>query len=220
MVIFETIFDVLYLISVVCIGLVMIKRSKKFDQYRLFGMMAIVLGCGDAFHLVPRVYSMWTIGLENNAVALGFGQAVTSITMTLFYVMLYYIWEKRYEVKETKVLRFWVWALALLRVALCLFPQNDWLSSNAPLSWGIYRNIPFAIFGILMIVLFYQQARLHQDKAFKYMWLAIVLSFGFYAPVVLFSKTIPVIGALMMPKTCAYVWIVWMGYKAQKEAIK
>ncbi|MEG0276038.1 MAG: hypothetical protein RR630_03320 [Coprobacillus sp.] len=217
MVIFETIFDVLYLISVVCIGIVMVRRSKAFDQYKLFGWMAIVLGCGDAFHLVPRVYSMWTIGLENNTVALGFGQAVTSITMTLFYVMLYYIWEKRYDMKQVKTLRLVVWGLAFIRIALCLFPQNDWLSANAPLSWGIYRNIPFAIFGVLMIVLFYQQARIHQDKIFKYMWLAIVLSFAFYAPVVLFSKTIPVIGALMMPKTCAYVWIVWMGYKAQKE---
>lgn len=216
MIIGESIFDVIYLILVVVLGVIMFRKSKGFDQYRLFGMMAIVLGCGDAFHLVPRVYSMWTVGLENNAAALGFGQAVTSVTMTFFYVMLYYVWEKRYDIKS-QGLRIAVWGLSLIRIALCFFPQNDWLSANAPLSWGIYRNIPFAILGILIIVLFYQQAKIHQDRIFKYMWLAIVLSFAFYAPVVLFAKTIPALGALMMPKTCAYVWIVYMGYKAQKE---
>ena len=49
------------------------------------------------------------------------------------------------------------------------------------------------------------------------MWLAIVLSFAFYIPVVLFSGVFPPIGALMIPKTCAYVWIVWMGYKDMKN---
>ena len=26
-----------------------------------------------------------------------------------------------------------------------MMPQNAWLSADAPLSWGIYRNIPFAV---------------------------------------------------------------------------
>ena len=38
------------------------------------------------------------------------------------------------------------------------------------------------------------------------MWLTIVLSFGFYLPVVLWADVNPLIGMLMIPKTCAYVW--------------
>ena len=53
----------------------------------------------------------------------------------------------------------------------------DWLSADAPLSWGIYRNIP----------------------------------------VVLLAVVIPMIGMLMIPKTCAYVWTVLIGYKAMKK---
>ena len=49
------------------------------------------------------------------------------------------------------------------------------------------------------------------------MWLAITLSFGFYIPVVLWADTIPAVGALMIPKTCAYVWIVVMGYREMKQ---
>ena len=32
-----------------------------------------------------------------------------------------------------------------------------------------------------------------------------------YLPVTLFSKTKPKIGLLMIPKTCAYMWIIAMG---------
>ena len=40
-----------------------------------------------------------TTGLENFTVALGIGKWITSVTMTLFYVLLYYVWRERYEIK-------------------------------------------------------------------------------------------------------------------------
>lgn len=110
-----------------------------------------------------------------------------------------------------------VYALAALRVALCLFPQNKWLGAQAPVSWGIYRNLPFALLGLVVIVLFYQSAKRHGDRAFRLMWLTIVLSFGFYIPVVLWADTYPMIGMLMIPKTCAYVWTVLIGYQAMRK---
>lgn len=215
--IFESIFDILYLITVITLGVIMIKKSKGNSQFKLFGIMAVVLGCGDAFHLIPRVYAMWTTGMEANAAALGFGQFVTSITMTIFYCILYNVYVKRYDIKNDKMTKLVIYGLAVLRIILCLMPQNDWLSPNAPLLWGILRNIPFAILGLIIILLFYKQANKHNDKQFRYMWLAIVLSFGFYIPVVLFAKTYPLVGMLMIPKTCAYVWIVWMGYSEIKN---
>lgn len=49
------------------------------------------------------------------------------------------------------------------------------------------------------------------------MWLAILLSFAFYIPVVLWAEVSPMIGMLMLPKTCMYVWMVVMGYKVAKS---
>ena len=63
------------------------------------------------------------------------------------------------------------------------FAAPDHQGDEAPLSWGIYRNIPFALLGILVIVLFYRSAKEHGDRAFGWMWLTIVLSFSFYIPV-------------------------------------
>lgn len=60
-----------------------------------------------------------------------------------------------------------IYILAFLRIILCLCPQNAWTSPAAPLSWGIYRNIPFTIMGILIIILFYKSTRQHHDSSFK-----------------------------------------------------
>lgn len=215
--IMETLFDVVYLLTVITLGVKMIKKANGNSQIRSFGFMAVLLGCGDAFHLVPRSYALLTSGLEANAAALGVGKFITSITMTIFYVILYKILVERYSLKNTKNLSIAIYALAAIRIILCLLPQNEWLSYYAPLSFGIYRNIPFAIMGIMLIVLFYKYAKQQNDKAFKYMWLAITLSFAFYVPVVLFSDVMPIIGILMIPKTLAYVWVVLMGYSELKK---
>lgn len=86
--------------------------------------------------------------------------------------------------------------------------------------WGICRNIPFALLGILVIVLFYRSAKERGDEAFGWMWLTIVLSFGFYIPVVLWAEAVLMIGMLMIPKTCAYVWTVMIGYNAMKKELR
>ena len=198
----------------------MIRKSNGNQEYRLFGIMAVVLGVGDSFHLVPRAIALCTTGLDNFTVALGTGKFITSITMTIFYIILYYVWRIRYQVKGQNQITVSIYLLSALRIILCLFPQNKWLSATAPLSWGIYRNIPFALLGLLIIILFYKSARKNKDLEFKYMWLTIVLSFGFYIPVVLFADRIPMIGMLMIPKTCAYVWTVLIGYNSMKKANK
>ena len=122
--IFETLFDIVYLISVITLGILMIRGSKGRKQYFLYGALAVILGCGDAFHLVPRAVALCTTGLENYTSALGIGKLVTSITMTLFYVLLYYVWRCRYEVQGQQALTASVWVLALVRIFLCLMPQN------------------------------------------------------------------------------------------------
>ena len=216
----ETLFDICYLVTVLTVGIRMIRGAKGSRQFELFGWMAVVLGAGDSFHLVPRAIALCTTGLDSFAFQLGLGKWITSVTMTVFYVLLYYVWRERYEVKGQKTLTVAVYALSVARVILCMMPQNQWLTDRSPLIWGICRNIPFALLGILVILLFYRSAKERGDKAFGWMWLTIVLSFGFYIPVVLWAKAVPMIGMLMIPKTCAYVWTVMIGYNAMKKELR
>lgn len=213
----ETIFDVCYLSFALVTGLIMLIKGNN-SLVKKAGLMAALLGAGDAFHLIPRSYALWTTGLEANAAALGFGKFITSITMTIFYLILYYIWRDHYRIRERKALTVTMWTLSVLRIALCLLPQNQWFIYRQPLLFGILRNIPFAILGILIIVIFIQEIKKAGDKVFRFMPLAVGLSFGFYLPVVLFSGIAPIVGMLMIPKTLAYVWIVRMAWNLYKQS--
>lgn len=208
--IMEAVFCVFYLVFTFIMGIQILRKSDKNKQIKLFGIMTLVLVFGDAFHLVPRILAVIR-PMVDYTLSLGIGKLITSITMTIFYLILYFIFEMRYEKKSTP-LRITVILLAVIRVALCLFPQNDWIGS-APVIWGVYRNIPFAIMGIITVVLFFVNRK---DKFFKWMWLAVLLSFAFYIPVVLWADVSPMIGMLMLPKTCMYMWIVVMGYRQAK----
>lgn len=215
--IMESLFDVIYLSTVTFLGFQMFIGSKNNTLFKLFGIMTILLGFGDAFHLVPRMISLWDKGPETYAFSLGLGKLITSVTMTVFYVILYHIWEIYYKIRNNKNITLAIYFLAFVRIGLLFFPQNDWFNLNSPLIWGIYRNIPFAIMGLIIIILFYRESKETNDQVFKYMWIAILLSFGFYVPVVLWADAYPLVGMLMIPKTCAYVWVVWMGYKEFKR---
>lgn len=214
----ETVFDACYLLTVIFTGFIILRKANKNPMLLFFGIMAVTLGVGDAFHLIPRAYALCTDGLAAHTTALGIGKFITSITMTVFYVLLYHIWEMRYTIYSS-ALRISIYLLAIIRIALCFFPQNAWTSAQAPISWGILRNLPFAAMGIVIIVLFYRQAKQNNDHVFRFMWLAITLSFLFYIPVVLWADTMPLIGMLMIPKTLAYVWVVFMGYQLMKKEL-
>lgn len=218
--IFESIFDILYLAFVIGVGIRLVKRSEDRSGKR-FGWMALVLGVGDSFHLVPRVVALLSGGpMENYAVPLGAGKFLTSLTMTTFYVILYYIYRDRYPSEVNAEQKIAVYGFAVIRILLCLFPQNRWLDYHQPLSWAIIRNVPFLLLGLLMILLFYRAQKKYEDRAYRYMWLTIVLSFGFYLPVVLFGDRYEPIGLLMIPKTLAYVWTVMIGYMDERKGEK
>lgn len=208
----ESIFDICYLVFAIVSGILLLKKSKGRKYVRIFGIMTLLLGCGDALHLVPRVLNYWTDG--DYTAALGIGKLVTSITMTLFYILIEYARRDRYKIAGEKGVLASVWILGIIRIALCCFPQNGWTSAEPSLLWGILRNIPFALLGILTVVLWLRSAK--NDKPLKLMWLAVTLSFLFYIPVVLFAQTMPTVGMLMLPKTCMYVWMIVMFKKAGK----
>ena len=169
----ESIFDICYLVFAIVSGVLLLKNSKGRKYVRIFGIMTLLLGCGDALHLVPRVLNYWTDG--DYTAALGIGKLVTSITMTLFYILIEYARRDRYKIAGEKGVLASVWILGIIRIVLCCFPQNGWTSAEPSLLWGILRNIPFALLGILTVVLWLRSAK--NDKPLKLMWLAVTLSF-------------------------------------------
>lgn len=206
----ESIFDIAYLNFDLVSGIIFLAQSQGRNVFILYGILALVLGGGDAFHLIPRVQMHLKGKNEKTAARLGFGEAVTSVTMTVFYILLLYIWKSLFqEIDVPVIIPALIWITAMLRIILCLFPQNRWLNGGNPV-WSLYRNIPFAITGIMVIILFAISGNTYGLGMWR-MCIAIALSFGFYFPVTLFAKKKPMIGALMLPKTMMYVWMLVMG---------
>lgn len=208
MAVFESLFDVMYLSVVIALGARLMLEKK--PGAKLFGLMALLLGAGDAFHLLPRVIShLSPLGFSGHVAALSWGRFVTGVTMTVFYVLFYHFYRERSGDTDGKK-RFWVYALALLRLILLVMPQNNWGGAEGNSLFAIYRNIPFAVLGCLLVV-WCRGAR--GREGLQHMWALILLSFLFYLPVVLWSRRFPAVGALMMPKTVAYLAIVALGYR-------
>lgn len=206
----ETIFDIAYLGTILVSAILLTATAATGSERWRFGLMAFILVIGDAFHLVPRVLSMWTHEEKDYTAMLGVGKLITSITMTIFYLALWDIGTGRYAAIAPSYATPLIFFFSALRVILCLMPQNRWTSDAPPLSWAIYRNIPFFMLGIMVMLLFAFGSK--TVGGFPLLWLYIFISFACYLPVVLFSHKNPKIGLLMLPKSCAYAAIVILGF--------
>jgi hypothetical protein len=204
---FEIIFNTLYLCTVLAAGIYALVTAGSRLQL-LVGVMALVLAGGDGFHLIPRILVVQRRREDGLQGALGFGKLVASLSMTVFYVLLWHIGLLLFLPEGAGPWTVAVYALCAIRILLCLFPQNRWTDRRQPVDWGIYRNLPFFLLGAVVAGLFW----LYRGGApgLYWMWLAIVLSYAFYLPVVLWVNRSPKLGMLMFPKTCTYIWIILM----------
>lgn len=220
----ESTFDILYLVFAILTGIViLLRRRNKADV--LMGTAALVLGVGDAFHLVPRVLNYFSS--RDMTWYLGFGKLVTSITMTVFYILVFYLYKTVYRKEErngvpvrsegagggdpvragsagnVKAFGGTILLLAAVRVALCLLPGNNWFSGEGTVLWGIIRNVPFIVIGALIVYLYYGVRK--EDRYLLRFWIYTALSFLFYIPVAVFAPLLPILGMLMLPKTICYI---------------
>lgn len=208
---FETLFSSVYLIFSVSAGAFMVAKAGGEPLIKKFGIMSMFLGAGDAFYFIPRTYALWTSGPQANASLLGAGRLIASVAMTMFYLNLYYIWREKYRVNARPKLTAAIWSLTILRTALCLFPQNQWLIAYPSLFWRILRNIPLAILVGIIAEIFNAEIRKSADKSFKFISLAIIASFILHFNLELRIDSAPLAWIFIIPLILINIWIVSMG---------
>lgn len=207
----EAVFDICYLTFDLIAGIVFLALAKGSALFVLYGILTLTLCGGDAFHLVPRVIRAFKGSSEKIERQLGIGLQVSSITMTVFYILLLYIWKLTfYEMEAPAALEAVIWVSAIARIVICLLPQNNWCSEEGNPKLSLLRNVVFAVTGIGVIILYALSGNTYGYHMTR-MVAAILISFGCYLPVTMLSKKMPKVGLLMIPKTCAYVWIIIMG---------
>lgn len=207
----EAVFDTCYLLFDLIAGILFFAFSHGSPLFLLYGVLTWTLCFGDAFHLVPRVLRAVKGSNEKIERQLSIGLQISSITMTIFYILLLYIWKQTfYEMTAPVMLEILIWVSAAIRIAVCMLPQNNWCGKEGNRKLSVIRNAVFAVTGICVIVLYVMSGNTYGYHMTR-MAAAIVVSFGCYLPVTLLSKKMPKIGMLMIPKTCAYVWMIVMG---------
>ena len=213
----ESAFDIVYLLFAITAGIYILCRRR--DRIgKLMGFATLILGCGDAFHLVPRVLNYFIDA--DLTVWLGVGKLVTSVTMTVFYLLMYRLWINAYKKPPSKWLGAAVYLLSAVRVILCALPQNKWLENDSPVVWGIIRNVPFIALGVIIVCLFFKTRK--EIGALRPVWLLVTLSFLFYIPVAVAAPLLPTLGMLMLPKTVCYMILicVFLRYSCPKTEEK
>lgn len=241
----EASFCIIYLIYIFVIAGVLWSKYKMSDTidytetYYLYKIryisgfvMAMFLGCGDAFHLVPRIIVNIKDGIKNQEFYLGLGNLVSSITMTVFYLVMVEMCElcMRRTSGGKDLLNDGLFVVTVLfvtiRIILCLFPQNRWFTKEGNKKWAVIRNAPFVVVGIMAVVtliiatltviteeaetsfsVFYPGVLLGKGFFIQIM-VATILSFAFYLPVAIKGKENPKLGMLMIPKTVCYMWMM------------
>ena len=94
------------------------------------------------------------------------------------------------------------------------FPQNQWQQITAPYDWSLLRNVFLVFQGLGVMFLILRDATRMRDAAFRWIGIMIAFSYAFYAPVILWVQWQPLLGMLMIPKTCTYLAVAFIAYRA------
>jgi len=218
----EIAFGASYLVAIyVLVGLMTGRLAASEDPQgllRRFRDGFLLLALGDTGHVGFRVIALLRGGLDSkvelggNPVALvGIGSLATAITVTLLYLLLVDIWRLRFA--APKGILYWgLMALGVVRLLLFIPPQNEWGNAMPPWGWSVLRNVPLAVLGVTVAVLMVRDGRRAKDKTFTQLGALILLSYAFYAPVILLVQKVPAIGVLMVPKTLVYLVMAGLVY--------
>ena len=224
-ILFESAFNLIYLAIVWILVYLMTRHmptvaEKDRPTAGLIRVAFILLAAGDTGHVGFRVLGYLLGGLQTQVNVLGtpmslagLGTLTTSFTVTLFYMIMVFVWQKRYQRGSSWFTNLLLTA-GLVRLILMALPGNDWAAVVPPQPMSTYRNIPLLIQGLGVIGLYLNSGILEKDKTFQLIGWMVLVSFGFYLPVILFAQQIPLLGILMIPKTCAYLAIAMVAYRA------
>jgi hypothetical protein len=179
-----------------------------------------LLALGDTGHVGFRVVAYALGDLAAKPVILGVpvslvgvGALATAITVTFFYMLMVDVWRLRFS----QPLGWAGWTLlgaGVVRLVVMAFPQNQWDQIVAPYAWSLLRNFFLVVQGLGVMALIFRDAGRQHDRTFTWIGVMIALSYTFYAPVILWSAQVPLLGMLMIPKTCAYLGVAFLAYRA------
>lgn len=220
--------SIIYLVGAYTVAALMARGMRRMPPEgrrtaRWAFLAVLILALGDSFHTIPRMYRTFTGFSPLPEVLTWFGRSwdwvtlglvISSATMSLFYLLVFQYDQERRSAPPAP----WLWVmvgLLIVRLGILPCPLNGWEGSAAS-GWRVYRNIPFTLMGAITIPFLFKEApaghprerRLRRAIA----W-CMIASFATYWVTVLGVERYPVLGAMMLPKTIAYLVAVILLYQ-------
>ena len=176
--------------------------------------------------------------LDSTIFWIGLGLMMTSITVQFFYVGMYYYWrvaEKQKRMKMNSIsedeaecsfllMDLLVISSLIVRIVLIFYPQNKYGYPTEDLNvFRLITNIPLYILGILVIYLFLKRSSDKtaeipgfsdvEKKVARQSAIWIIVSYVCYSLTISLSWWNPLFGMFMIPKTIAYLVVLFIFYK-------
>ena len=169
-----------------------------------------ILLVGEAFRLIPRIAD----AINPRAPlpdAAGIGRVLSYMGMAAFFLIAE-LYRQQYagkpETKEEKRRESAILILFLLTMAAGLVRFNGWIDGDGAYFWLAVRGLLLAGLGIMMIIQW--MPLVNKDRALRHFPLAVGLALAFYLPCAILEQAIPEFSVLMIPRTAALIWTVWM----------
>ena len=167
----------------------------------------------------------------------GIGLIFTGITMTVFYLFFYLFWKEQYinhldilglaNIKnKIRIYDGIAYASVIIRTLLILLPWNNYGTTPVYywgfLSFRLLTNLPLYIIGMEVLLLFLKgyhvtknsgEISIGVNHALKQSSIWIIVSFITYTITLLGSPILPILGMMMIPKTIAYLLVLYFMQK-------
>lgn len=205
-------FYIIFILFSLGVGTHLLLSSKGNRLKKILGFMLVFLGIGEGFHIVPRLLEIFSSEINKYQSLIETGRFISSITILLFYLILYKFWSMFYEKEISKNRMYIVLLIAVIGVVLSIiFKDNtDYLTVTL-------RNMPLLALGLVVIIKFKKESLFKAGKSFKYLWLALLLSLVFTISFELLSTNFELFIILMMPKSLMFIWVVYMIFDASRK---
>jgi hypothetical protein len=209
-------FNLIYLTFIWILAIMMTIRirevpEKDYPVANLFRWAFLLLAIGDTGHVGFRVAAFAMGGLEQNTALIGIGSIATAVTITVFYLLLLFIWKARFDSKFGWF-QYLIVLAAIARFVIMAFPQNTWGSTMPSNEWRLARNLCLIVQGVGILILILRDAYKNDDKLFRRIGYCILWSYIFYVPTVFWGRSVPGVSMLMIPKTIMYIIMAFLVY--------
>lgn len=206
-----------YLTLILYMARYMIRNSKSENLYKIYGSLAYVLTLADGIYMIPRVYAILTTGIEDNLSIMGWARIGSSIIVTIFFLLVYDLYNVRFSKKENKRLDRTFTTLGLIRFILILLSFNDYFQLVATNVFSLIRFIPLVLMGLLLFLVINLHSKKHKDKSFERTSYLVLIGLFTTEPYMYFVDKPAFIAIISGIRILALAAIVLIGYKEVKD---